>query len=71
MQAFPLLEASEGVSLVAVRGLIAWLLVAELRLWSTDSAAVVHGLSCVTACRSSRSRDRTHVSCIGGWILYH
>jgi len=33
-------------------------------LWCTGLAAPWH-------VRSSRIRDRTHVSCIGRWILYH
>ena len=41
------------------------------RLQSTGSTAVPRGLSCSLAVGSSRTRDRTRVSCIGRQILYH
>ena len=42
-------------------------------LWSTGSIALVHKLSCSSACcsmESFRTRDGTSVPCIGRWILY-
>ena len=75
----PVVENS-GYSLVAVHRLLA----AEHRLWgeqastvvvlglsSTGSVVMVHGLSCSMACGIFQTRDQTHVSCTGRWILYH
>ena len=39
------------------------------RLCSTSSVVIVHRLSCFV--ESSWTTDRTHVSCIGRWILSH
>ena len=35
----------------------------------SGSVVVAHRLSCLVACESSWTRDHTHVSCIGRWIL--
>ena len=51
---------SVGASLVAKHG-----------LWSTDSVAVVHGLSCPQHVESSQTRDQTHVLCVGRQTLNH
>ena len=40
-------------------------------LRSTGSVVVVRRLSCSAACGIFCTRDGTHVSCIGGQILYH
>ena len=53
MRACSLLEAGGGSPRAAVPGLITAASPAELRLLSTASAAGVHGLSCITACRIS------------------
>ena len=37
----------------------------------TGSIVVVHRLSCPVARGIFPVRDRTHISCIGRWILYH
>ena len=41
-------------------------------LWRIQaSGVVIYGLSCLEAHESSRTRDRTHVPCIGRQILNH
>ena len=37
----------------------------------TPSVVMVHGPAAPLHVESSQTRDRTHVLCIGGWILYH
>ena len=69
-----LVAVSRSYSLVAVPGLLIAMasLVAELGLWRVQaSIAVVRGLSCPGHVESSRTRDGTHVPCIGRQILYH
>ena len=62
-----------GTTLVAVH----WFLFAELLLlWFEGSRAQAQQLSCTDLVAlqrvgSSQIRDRTRVSCIGRWILYH
>ena len=83
---FSLVVESRGFSLVAVHRLLIAVasLVAERRLWgeqasavvvlglsSTGSVVMVRGLSCSMACGIFQTRDQTHVSCTGRWILYH
>ena len=84
-QGFSLVVASRGHSLVVVPGLLIAVasLVAEHRLWgvwasvvvvsglcSTDSEVAEHTLSCSLHVVSSWTRDWSHVSCTGRWILY-
>ena len=40
-------------------------------LWHLGSVVVAHGISCLTACQSSWTRDQTHVPCIGRWTFNH
>ena len=40
-------------------------------LQRTDSMGVVHGLNYPCYVGSSRTKDLTHVSCIGRWIVIH
>ena len=81
---FSLVAARGSYSLVAVhRFLTAVASVAEHRLNGTqvqylqlpgstaDSVVVAHRLKCPEALGSSRTRDQTHVSCIGRRSPYH
>ena len=78
---FSLVAASGGYSAVAVHRLLLVVasLVAEreletLRLSSCSSQALEHRHTLLVALwrvGSSRTRDCTHVSCSGRWILYH
>ena len=50
--------------------LLSWLLFPQnMGSRQSGSVAVAHRLSCLVACESSWTRDHTHVSCIGSWIL--
>ena len=65
---------SRGHSLVAAHGLLtaAASLAAEHGLSGAQASVVaVHELSCPWHVESSWTRDRTHVPCIGRWILNH
>ena len=73
-----LVVASGGYSLVAVLGLLTAVssLVAEHRLQAHGLSQLQHvsSLAVLVALRhmgSSWTRDRTHVPCIGRWILNH
>ena len=71
-QAFSL--ASGGFSSLLGPGLLTAVasLAVECGLWGVWAQAVGHGLSRSTwHLGSSGTRDRTWVSCIGRWILYH
>ena len=63
----------QGLLFFAVWGLLIVVasLVAKHGLYSMDSVAVVHGLSCPQHVDSSQTRDRTCVLCIGRQILNH
>ena len=41
------------------------------QLRHVGSVVVVHGLSCLQRVESSRTRDRTHIPCIGRQVLNH
>ena len=59
---------------IAVQGLLVVVtsFLAEHRLYSAQASVVVaHGLSCPTTCGIFRTRDQTHVPCIGRQILNH
>ena len=64
---------SGGCSLVAVYELLIAVasLVTEHQLRMQASVVTVHGLTCPKHVESSRTRDRTHIPCIGRWILNH
>ena len=67
-------DAWAGYSLVAVCRLlivVAFSCCKAHALEHADSAVVVHELSCPTSCGIFQTRDQTHVSCIGRWILNH
>ena len=65
---FSLVVASRGISSLWCTGFsLRW-----LPLWqSTGSTVAAHGLSCFAHTKSSQIKNRTHVSCLGRWILHH
>ena len=69
---FSLVAATSGCSPVAVRGLIAVAsLVAEHRLQSAPASHCEAETVAPRHVESSRTRNGTHVPCIGRWILKH
>ena len=86
LRTFPVVAARGVYSLVAVRKLLIAVasLVAKHRLWglwasvatapgvmSIGSMVVAHCFVAPRHVGCSWVRDRTHVACIGRWILYH
>ena len=65
--------AEHGLSLATVYELliVVMTLAAEHGLQSTGSVVVPPGLGRSWHVGSSQTRDQTHVSCVGVWILYH